>query len=280
VPRGVRRFSLLSVVAVCAVLGGAVAVAQASDDTIKQTVNSFAPKIVKDENAVKTGLNEYPQGKAKPLTHALQHEDGDLRALISQLSHESASSASVAQAKHEIINGLGLIASAYAALRRDILAVHGGPVPGAQVTAAVNRDKQGRKKLQAGLNLLDAQPAPNPTPTPTPSPAPAGCYPLTSSGSCYEPGEYCPAADYGASGVAGDGESITCEDNNGWRWEPSTTTPAPTPNPTGCYPLTDSGGCYEPGEYCRNSDHGMTGVAGDGESITCEDNNGWRWEPA
>jgi hypothetical protein len=47
-----------------------------------------------------------------------------------------------------------------------------------------------------------------------------------------------------------------------------------------CSPLSDSGGCYEPGEYCRDSDHGMSGVAGDGEAITCEDNDGWRWEPS
>ena len=46
-----------------------------------------------------------------------------------------------------------------------------------------------------------------------------------------------------------------------------------------CYPLTNGGNCYEPGEYCRNSDHGVTGVAGDGKAIKCEDNNGWRWEP-
>ena len=44
-------------------------------------------------------------------------------------------------------------------------------------------------------------------------------------------------------------------------------------------PPTNSGNCYEPGEYCRNSDHGASGVAGDGEKIICEDNNGWRWEP-
>lgn len=58
--------------------------------------------------------------------------------------------------------------------------------------------------------------------------------------------------------------------------------PAPTPTPTpsqACYPLTNGGNCYEPGEYCRNSDHGAIGVAGDGESIVCADNNGWRWEP-
>ena len=55
----------------------------------------------------------------------------------------------------------------------------------------------------------------------------------------------------------------------------STPSPAPTQS---CYPLSDEGGCYEPGEYCRDSDHGASGLAGDGKSITCEDNDGWRWE--
>jgi len=64
-----------------------------------------------------------------------------------------------------------------------------------------------------------------------------------------------------------------------------TTPPAPPPPPPppttqACYPLSDEGTCYEPGEYCRDDDHGATGMAGDGETITCEDNDGWRWEPA
>lgn len=49
--------------------------------------------------------------------------------------------------------------------------------------------------------------------------------------------------------------------------------------PAGCHPLSDKGTCYEPGEFCRTADHGMSGVAGDGKAITCEDNDGWRWEP-
>jgi hypothetical protein len=53
----------------------------------------------------------------------------------------------------------------------------------------------------------------------------------------------------------------------------------PTPAPAGCYPKASSGNCYEPGEYCSTADHGMTGVAGDGKPIICENNNGWRWEP-
>ena len=59
-----------------------------------------------------------------------------------------------------------------------------------------------------------------------------------------------------------------------------TSAPPSSTAPTGCYPLSDEGTCYEPGEYCRDSDHGATGIAGDGEKIICEDNDGWRWEPA
>jgi cardiolipin synthase A/B len=47
-------------------------------------------------------------------------------------------------------------------------------------------------------------------------------------------------------------------------------TPTPTPTPAACYPKTDSGNCYEPGEECRGTDHGMSGVAGNGEAIVCE----------
>ena len=54
----------------------------------------------------------------------------------------------------------------------------------------------------------------------------------------------------------------------------------PVPRPIGCHPLTSSGHCYEPGEFCPAADHGMSGVAGDGKKIACEDNDGWRWEPA
>jgi hypothetical protein len=67
---------------------------------------------------------------------------------------------------------------------------------------------------------------------------------------------------------------------------PPTTTPPTTGAPpsasttVSCHPLTNGGRCYEPGEYCRNTDHGVTGLAGDGKQITCKDADGWRWEPS
>jgi hypothetical protein len=57
-------------------------------------------------------------------------------------------------------------------------------------------------------------------PSSAPPPAPAGCYPKTSSGGCYEPGEYCPTADAGMTGVAGDGKTIVCRLVSGrYHWE-------------------------------------------------------------
>jgi hypothetical protein len=69
---------------------------------------------------------------------------------------------------------------------------------------------------------------------------------------------------------------------------PAHTTAAPTPSPTAskppatCHPLTVAGKCYEPGGFCPKSDHGTSGVAGDGKAIECVDvaNVGWRWEAA
>jgi hypothetical protein len=54
--------------------------------------------------------------------------------------------------------------------------------------------------------------------------------------------------------------------------------PPTTEQAQSCYPLTNGGNCYKPGEYCRDSDHGTTGVDAEGGHITCEDNDGWRWE--
>jgi hypothetical protein len=154
VPSSVRRFSLLSGVVLCGILGGPLAVAQASDNSIRVTLNHYASKIVKDESAVASGLNGYPKGRVTPLVHALTHEIGDLHSLKSKLAHESASSAAGAKGKKDIVKGLGLIATAYGALRHDVQVANGGPVPASEVKAAVSTDKKGRKKLLAGLKLL------------------------------------------------------------------------------------------------------------------------------
>jgi hypothetical protein len=155
VPNAIRRCSVLTGVALCAVLLAGVGVAQASDNTLRLTLNSYSTRIVNDEKAVYNGVHvEYPKGHWKVLTRALKHEVGDLHALKAKLMREHASTRRGAKAKKEIVSGLGLIANAYAALRADVLAVHGGAVPVSKVNAATAIDKKGRKQFKAGLKLL------------------------------------------------------------------------------------------------------------------------------
>jgi hypothetical protein len=61
---------------------------------------------------------------------------------------------------------------------------------------------------------------------------------------------------------------------------PPATAPASQAAPTTCSPVAASGNCYSAGEFCSNADHGLNGTTASGEAITCEDNNGWRWEPS
>ena len=99
----------------------------------------------------------------------------------------------------------------------------GSAPPGVRVTVIVRVAAHGQKR-STRVWFSPRQPPPPPAPpttAPAPPPAPSGCHPIASSGNCYEPGEFCPHADAGMTGVAGDGETIICEDNNGLRWEPA-----------------------------------------------------------
>ena len=90
----------------------------------------------------------------------------------------------------------------------------------AAVTRLAERDLC-RRYLPKPPRPKPAPPSPaSPPPPATSAPQPAGCYPRASSGNCYQPGEFCPHADAGMTGVAGDGEKIICTDNDGLRWEP------------------------------------------------------------
>ena len=99
----------------------------------------------------------------------------------------------------------------------------GSTPPGIRVMVAVRVSAHGQKH-STRVWFTPRQPPPPPAPkttAPSPPPPPSGCYPKASTGNCYEPGEFCPHADAGMRGVAGDGKAIICEDNNGLRWEPA-----------------------------------------------------------
>ncbi len=150
-----RRSPAYSALAVCAVLAGPIAGAQASNSTLRTTVASYNARIYKDETAVANGLAAYRGHNATPLVRALRHEVSDLRRLKGKLSGEAASTAKGATAKGKMVQGLGLIANAYAALATDVKrSSAANPVPRAKVMAAIKTDKKGRAELKSGLTLL------------------------------------------------------------------------------------------------------------------------------
>jgi hypothetical protein len=64
---------------------------------------------------------------------------------------------------------------------------------------------------------------------------------------------------------------------------PRTATPRAThtaaPRTAACHPVSSGGNCYRRGEFCPKADRGISGISGNGTSITCELLNGrWRWE--
>jgi hypothetical protein len=139
-------------------------------------------------------------------------------------------------------DGQNLAGRASATGQRTLWFRVGDATPGVRVVIDVSVSRHGRKgSCQASIRPLPAVPPVAPTrlaaspaastapaspaastaPAPPPPSTASSCYPLSNEGTCYEPGEFCREGDHGASGVAGDGEKIICEDNDGWRWEPA-----------------------------------------------------------
>lgn len=129
------------------------------------------------------------------------------------------------------VNGEKAAGRASAQGKRMLRFKVGDATPGAPVVINIHISRNGRKgtceasfqpRSASATAVAPTQPTASPSPAPAPpAPTAASCYPISDEGTCYEPGEFCRDDDHGVSGVAGDGESIICEDNDGWRWEPA-----------------------------------------------------------
>ena len=154
-PNAIRRCSVLTGVALCAVLGGGVGVARADDNALRHTLNRYAKTISNDEAAISRGIKEYRnQGKWKPLVQAYDDEVPVLRMMRRNLIHDQASTAKGATAKADLVTGLKLIAIAYATDSHLLQAARGGQVPRATALAAARKGAKGSKLFKTGFDLL------------------------------------------------------------------------------------------------------------------------------
>jgi len=154
--RFARRGPLLSSIAACAMLAGPVAGAQASDSTVRSTIDAYNGRIAQDEARIVNTAATYDRtGDATDLIGALTREVRDLRTLQGKLARESGSTARGRRGRTDVAKGLGLIATGYTALARDVRAASAQkPVTPGEVNAARAADRRGHTLVITGLRLL------------------------------------------------------------------------------------------------------------------------------
>lgn len=150
-----RRAALPLLAGCCAAFGPAGA-AQASDATLKATVKSDVPKLLRSQAKIIDGLAALAKtSSVKPLVKAIRAQDRDLTSLRRRLAAESASSTTGTRAKADITKGLALIVTANSTLSKDLAkASSGKAVSKAQVKAAAAAVKRGNVDVATGVKLL------------------------------------------------------------------------------------------------------------------------------
>jgi hypothetical protein len=152
-----RRAAVASLIA-GGIATGPVAVAQASDSSLRATVKRDVPRITASQARILTGLSKFEKThSATALIKAIRAQDRNLTSLRHRLTAESASSTAGRRGKTDIIRGLTLIVGSNKTLAKDIAkAASHQTVPKAQVAAASAADKRGNRELVAGAKLLKA----------------------------------------------------------------------------------------------------------------------------
>lgn len=152
-----RRAAVASLIA-GGIATAPVAVAQASDSSLRTTVKNDVPRITASQAKILTGLSKFEKThSATALIKAIKAQDRNLTALKHRLSGESASSTAGGHGKADIVRGLTLIVGSNTTLAKDVAkAASHKSVSKAQVAAASAADKKGNRDLVAGAKLLKA----------------------------------------------------------------------------------------------------------------------------
>ncbi|HTW11850.1 MAG TPA: hypothetical protein VME01_03835 [Solirubrobacteraceae bacterium] len=147
-----------STLVACAALLGPAAAAQASDAGIRATVKDDLPKIIRSQAKILDGIATLQQKKSvTALVDAIRAQDRNLSALHNHLDRESASTASGAKGKTDLVDGLKLIIASNQTLAKDLAkAAKHQPVSKAQLKAAVEKAKKGNVDLNTGSKMLKA----------------------------------------------------------------------------------------------------------------------------
>jgi hypothetical protein len=154
------RFSLLVPIVACAAVIGPVSVAQASDASLRSTVEAGIPKITRSQAKILDGEAAFEQThSAAALVKAVKAQDKTLKTLDTKVKGQSPSTPVGTKAKSDIVKGLRLIVASNTSLVSDYkLAQQGHPVTRAQLNVMVNEANTGNVDMLTGIKLLEQEP--------------------------------------------------------------------------------------------------------------------------
>ena len=156
-----RRRSLstavAAVLATCAMVGGPIAAqATASDSSIKQDLNRALPKLRQSQSQITRAFTGYKNTHSPTrLIKAVMAQDKTLRALRTELRHESASSANGAHGRTDIVRGLGLLLQSNTKLDALLRKHAGRSITAGELRPAIEKEVRGNKDLKAGVKDLE-----------------------------------------------------------------------------------------------------------------------------
>ena len=146
---------VVAVLAACAMIGGPIAAANATDTTIKLALLHAAPGLHRSDLRLRAAFARYANThRAGPVIRAIRAQDRELSALQTKVRRSTASPGNGARGRHDIIIGLGDILRSNYDVNSHLRRQGAAGLSPSQLRTADRLASRGNTLYKRGIKLL------------------------------------------------------------------------------------------------------------------------------
>ncbi|HEY3771798.1 MAG TPA: hypothetical protein VGL69_02295 [Solirubrobacteraceae bacterium] len=146
---------MVAVLAACAMIGGPIAAANASDITIKLALLHAAPVLHRSDLRLRAAFARYANThRAGPVIRAVRAQDRDISALQTTVRRSSASTGDGSRGRRDIIAGLGYILRSNYGVNGHLRRQGAAGLSPSQLRTAQRLARRGSALYRRGIKLL------------------------------------------------------------------------------------------------------------------------------